>query len=183
MDHCAAPPRRASLCVKREGGRKGEKRRWGVPEKASKVVTPGINRFYQICISTIARYLRPRSLLQKSLPPFAWVLSTPSWDGIVAIALHEVSGRTERRDFPEIVLLEGEDSKEGKRSSSVQRGDERRGNKKPVRERLWLNTSSRRDGAVFHLRVGNGFFFFVFPSYSRNIECNLARRTLLLRVH
>lgn len=79
MDHCAAPPRRASLCVKREGGRKGEKRRWGVPEKASKVVTPGINRFYQICISTIARYLRPRSLLQKSLPPFAWVLSTPSW--------------------------------------------------------------------------------------------------------
>lgn len=126
----------------------------------------------------------------RSLPPTAIVIakiSSPLCLGpfhpLLATMAPLQSRCTRCRDFPEIVLLEGEDSKEGKRSSSVQRGDERRGNKKPVRERLWLNTSSRRDGAVFHLRVGNGFFFFVFPSYSRNIECNLARRTLLLRVH
>lgn len=150
-----APPCRASLCVKREGGREGGGD--GVPEKASKVVTPGINRFYQICVSTITRSTSDRDRYCKNLFPLG---SFPplGWNGTVAIASRGVGTGGASR-FSRNLSLQGRGLDE--RREKILERRRNRGNKKSVRERLLQYLFEERWCGLPSPR-----FFFVFPVQS-----------------
>lgn len=168
----------------REGGEEAA----GARKSQQKHLPPGINRFYQICVPNHSlpptAIVIAKSLSAPLLGLFSFFffstprLDLPSSSPLVAIASWKVSeakGGASRKRFQKSFPF----SKRGEKIASIER--ERREQKTCPRavclvEYLLLLEGKKKRWLSVVVET------FLRPVYSR-IECNLARRTPLLRVH